>query len=68
MDDTNDKLHRFCLCGGSLRGRAAPAGIRNAVIAGWERMHQGPGHGPASVAQARNARRRAERAVTRKEV
>jgi len=62
-DDPN-RLRRYCLCGASLHGRAAPAGLHAALLTAWAGVHHGPGHGTATPAQARNARRRADRKET----
>jgi hypothetical protein len=43
-----------------MRGTAGPAGLAAALNEAFDRVHAGPGHGPASPAQAAGARRRVE--------
>lgn len=54
-------LTRYCLCGASMRGRAAPDELEAALIKAWTDVHSGPGHRPTSAMKAAAARRRAER-------
>lgn len=50
-------LRRYCLCGGSMNGKAS-SGLAEALTEVFDREHTGPGHGPATPAQASRARRR----------
>jgi hypothetical protein len=49
------RLALYCVCGaawsGTVESVKAPT-IRSI----WQRVHDGPGHGPATAAQARRAR------------
>jgi len=60
LRDEPTLLRRYCLCGASLLGRAAPADLAAALLTAWDGLHGGPGHGAATASQARNARRRAD--------
>jgi hypothetical protein len=55
------RLNRYCLCGGSMTGRAGPAGFAAGLAAAFDEVHAGDGHGEATAAQASAARRREER-------
>ena len=54
-------IRRYCLCGGALHARSTPAGVAEDIADRFDEQHTGPGHGPATAAQAAQARRRDER-------
>jgi len=47
----------YCLCGSSCRITTNDASLAAGAIALWWQVHTGPGHGPATPAQARAAQR-----------
>lgn len=59
------KVTRYCICGGAMTGRTSPPDLVEALIASFDRCHQGGGHGPATRQQASAARRREERQLQR---
>lgn len=51
----------YCVCGGAAVVSSSPPGLAEGVIAAFEQLHQGEGHGPATPRQARAARAKADR-------
>jgi hypothetical protein len=56
-------VERHCTCGASLRAKATSSLIVDRVADLFSDYHTGEGHGTATAQQARNARRREERAL-----
>lgn len=54
------KLKLYCTCGAYSRGTMSST-LANALMASWDRTHQGDGHAPCGEATARRARVRAEK-------
>ncbi|WP_426513152.1 hypothetical protein ACPPVO_22500 [Dactylosporangium sp. McL0621] len=56
-------IAKYCLCGGSMRGRVSPGESGTTLVAMFAEIHSGPGCGEATAAQAGRARRRQEARV-----
>ncbi len=54
-----------CQCGATLTGTASTLGAAAGLAELFWTLHKGLGHGWATLRQARNARRRAERRLRR---
>ena len=50
----------YCLCGAALRGTMPPV-LAETLLAEWNKIHTGTGHGPATAKQARSARRKSDK-------
>lgn len=50
-------LSRYCLCGGALRGSVRPDAYGERLLAEFDRLHGGDGHGPTDAVTASRARR-----------
>lgn len=57
---TGQTVKRYCLCGATASASSDVRSFAEGVIELFDQFHQGDGHGPATPAQARAARRRAE--------
>lgn len=55
-----ETLRRYCQCGASCSARSTPRAAADFVIAEFERIHIGAGHGRATAREASRARRREE--------
>lgn len=58
---TEQTAKRYCLCGSTAIASSNLRSFAEGVIELFDQFHQGDGHGPATPAQARAARRRADR-------
>lgn len=54
------EIRRYCLCGGAATATSSNAEAVQFVSDGFDRVHTGEGHGPATARQAAAARRREE--------
>ncbi len=61
------KVTVACRCGAALTGTAATLEDTVGLAKLFWTLHDGSGHGAATLAQARNARRQAERAFHREQ-
>ena len=53
-------VRRYCLCGSSLGVSAASVHFQDSILARWDALHEGPGHGATTAREASRARARAE--------
>ena len=54
------ETRRYCLCGGAATATSGNADMVQGISDMFDTVHAGDGHGPATAAQARAARRRNE--------
>lgn len=53
------EICRYCLCGGAATATSSDAALMQRISEGFDTVHTGDGHGPATARQAAAARRRA---------
>ena len=52
---------RYCQCGAAAIASSTPPELAEGVVAAFDELHTGDGHGPATARQARAARAKANR-------